>query len=106
MLLNKFKLALKKFFNTTKKGAKPSQTETSTQAKPHNYVFISRQGYKELLEGHSKKLELLTDKELICNYNHIFENKGIPSLGNTQGLYLMAMHNQFMDRFEKSPIIK
>ncbi|MBZ9788204.1 hypothetical protein LB456_12110 [Psychroflexus sp. CAK57W] len=67
--------------------------------------MISQEKAKELKKGYHQVLSSLTDKELIAEYNQINKDRGIPKLGNVQGLYLMTMHKQFMKRFEKSPVI-
>ena len=66
------------------------------------HVFISREGYKEFIQGkyheYSNKLELT----LLEMYNRVVDI-GIVGV-HTQALHIIALHLVFQKRLDKSPI--
>lgn len=105
MLLNKFKEAFRKFFQNSDPEQESSSKNASTKQDSQTYFLISQERAKVLQQGYYEEILALTDEELVAEYNQINKNRGIPKLGNLQGLYLMTMHKGFIERFEKSPFI-
>jgi hypothetical protein len=106
MLLKKIKFVFQKILGLTSENINTEKNELSDSGQSTSYIFISKERGLQIQEGFQKHIENFSNKKLIAVYNEIFRMKGIPNLGNLQGLYIMIMHDEFIKRFEKSPFIK
>ena len=66
------------------------------------YVFILRPGDNEAIKNEFERLETKTDEELIESYNKQYE---IGFVGvHQQAIHVLGLHNQFLKRFDDSPV--
>jgi len=89
------------FTDSTKK-AEPKITKSSVD-EPTSYVLISKSRGEYLINKYQSLISQFSNKKLILEFNKIRERNGVPHLGNLEGLYLKAMHYEFLKRFNKSP---
>ena len=106
MLLKKIKLVFQKMLGLIPENINTEKNESSDSGQSTSYIFISKERGLQIQEGFKKHIENFSNEKLIAVYNEIFRMKGIPKLGNLQGLYIMIMHDEFIKRFKKSPFIK
>ena len=66
------------------------------------HVYIQRLGDKEAITSYKKAFEETTLEELVNNYNKQAKC-GIVGV-HQQGLYLIAMHFEFLKRLGESPV--
>ena len=66
------------------------------------YVLILRPGDNEEIKKEFERLETKTDEELIESYNKQFD-LGFVGV-QRQAIYILGLHNQFLKRFDDSPV--
>ncbi|NND23135.1 MAG: hypothetical protein HKN86_00405 [Acidimicrobiia bacterium] len=103
MLLNKFKNVFRKLFNYSNQSRDDNQSENSSTTERCQYLLISKERGLTLKKQYEKTIDGFSNRKLVKIYNENYKMRGIPQLGSLQGLYLMAMHKEFLNRFDKSP---
>lgn len=66
------------------------------------YVYIPRSGDKAVILEYRENFQTETTQMLVDRYNQEAK-KGIVGV-HRQGLFLIAMHFEFLERFDKSPL--